>query len=261
MSAPVTERARTATRTRTAARPGPDAIPAQRTTSPAPHESVRASAKKAYARRDDRLRRVLGAGRVRTARTSTPAGRAQFVLLVMVLLTMGLVATLWLSTAAASDSYRLQDARAAAQVLTAQSERLHRDVASMSSAPALAQRAAQLGMVPVQNPARLVVDPSGAVTVVGAPNAAAAAPPVVAPIAKPAPAGAAPGPADGTAAVPDATDPNAAPGGSAPAAAQPGAAQPDVAAAQPGVTPSTPGATQPTTQPIQAARAAGTGTG
>ena len=47
-----------------------------------------------------------------------PAGRAQFVLLVMVLLVGGLVATLWLSTAAAADSYRLQDARAEARTLS-----------------------------------------------------------------------------------------------------------------------------------------------
>ncbi|MCW2722705.1 hypothetical protein, partial [Pseudonocardia sp.] len=214
MSAPVTERSRTATRTRTSV------IPAQRnaptkprsTTTAAPareRAGTRTSALKAYARRDDRLRRLVGG--VRPARTAAPAGRAQFVLLVMVLLAVGLVATLWLSTAAASDSYRLQDARTAAAALTAQSERLHREVSAMDSAPALAQRAAQLGMVPVVDPARLVVGPDGAVTVVGTPKAATA------PAPAPAPAGAAP------VAAPSVTDPAAAPGGGAPAAAMPGA--------------------------------------
>lgn len=257
MSAPVTERTRTATRARTATRTA--TIPAQRAA--APREAVGTSAKKAYARRDDRVKRALGAGRVRTARPAAPAGRAQFVLLVMVLLTAGLVATLWLSTAAASDSYQLQDARAAAQALTAQSERLHRDVARMSSASALAERAAQLGMVPVQDPARLVVGPSGAVTVVGVPKAAVAPAPVVAPVAKPAAAGTpaagapAPGtPAAGTPAAPAGTDPNAAPGGGAPAAAQPGAVATPPAATPPAASPSA-------ARPTPAARAAGTGNG
>ena len=79
----------------------------------------------------------------------------------MGLLGVGLVATLWLSTAAAADSYRLQDARAAARMLSSQSERLHREVANIESAPELARRAAAIGMVPVQDPARLVVARTG----------------------------------------------------------------------------------------------------
>ena len=247
MSASVKER--TATRTRTAT------IPAQRTA--APRETVGTSTKKAYARRDDRLKRVLGTGRVRSTRPAAPAGRAQFVLLVMVLLTAGLVATLWLSTAAASDSYRLQDARAAAQALTAQSERLHRDVAQMSSAPALAARAAQLGMVPVQDPARLVVDASGAVTVVGEPKAAVAPVPVAPPAAKP---GSTPAAPVGVTAVTDVTDPNAGPGGGAPAAAQAGGAQPPAQPVPPAQ--SAPAAQSArSTPPTPAARATGTGNG
>jgi hypothetical protein len=107
------------------------------------------------------------------------SGRASFVLTVMVLLGAGLVATLWLSTAATADSYRLQDARTAARELSERSERLHREVAALQSPPALAQRATQLGMVPAKNPARLVVAPDGGVRVVGEP-VPAVAPPVVA---------------------------------------------------------------------------------
>ena len=246
MSAPVTERARTRART--------VAIPAQRGASPREARrpvSLGGSAQKAYAKRDDRLRRLVGGPR--QARTAASAGRAQFVLLVMVLLAVGLVATLWLSTAAAADSYRLQDARAAAQALTAQSERLHREVAAMNSAPALAQRAAQLGMVPVEDPARLVVAPDGTVTVVGRPKAVTApAPPV--PPAAPAP-GPAPAPTEtaeaatqaGPAAAPGTADPAAAPG--APAAAQPGATP---APARATTAPARPAAATPTSKPAAA---------
>jgi hypothetical protein len=100
----------------------------------------------------------------------------------MALLGVGLVATLWLSTAAAADSYRLQDARTAARELSERSERLHRDVAVLQSAPALAQRAGELGMVPAANPARLVVASDGAVEVVGEPRAAVAPPPGAQPV-------------------------------------------------------------------------------
>ena len=114
-----------------------------------------------------RARRPSGDDAARHARRPDAAravapGRAQFVLTVMVLLGIGLVATLWLSTAAAADSYRLQDARAAARDLSERSERLHRDVAALQSPPALAQRATQLGMVPAKDPARLVVAADGA---------------------------------------------------------------------------------------------------
>ena len=99
----------------------------------------------------------------------------------MALLVTGLVLTLWLSTAAAADSYRLQDARSAARALSEQSEQLRREVTAMDAAPALAQRAAELGMVPVQDSARLVVAPDGTVTVAGTPKAAiATAPPAAA---------------------------------------------------------------------------------
>ena len=113
----------------------------------------------------------------------------------MVLLVVGLVATLWLSTAAAADSYRLQDARTQARILSQQSERLHREVAAMAAAPELARRATELGMVQVQDPARLVVLPDGSVAVVGEPRAAVAPPPPAPPPAPPGapePAGAPP---------------------------------------------------------------------
>jgi hypothetical protein len=209
----VTERGRATTRTAS--------IPAQRgeqgdrqhgrAAVPGEQKAGQRSARRAYARRADRLRRLVGA---RPVRTSAPTGRAQFVLLIMALLAVGLVATLWFSTAATADSYQLQDARAEARALSQQAERLHREVAVAESAPELARRAAGLGMVPVQDPARIVVAPDGGVSVVGEPRAAA-------PPARPqAPAPAAPAPAPGP----------------APAPAGPSAGQPQtpVAPAEPG---------------------------
>ncbi|WP_098959754.1 hypothetical protein, partial [Pseudonocardia sp. N23] len=146
--------------------------------------SPRTAAQRAYARRDDRLRRVVGG---RLPKQSAPAGRAQFVLLVMVLLAIGLVATLWLSTAAAADSYRLQDSRTATRDLTEQSELLRKQVAALDASPSLAQRATDLGMVPSLNPARLVVGTDGAVTLVGEPSAAQPPPPPPPPPAPPVP--------------------------------------------------------------------------
>ncbi len=208
MSAPVTERGRTTTRSRT------DTIPAQRATpgDASPGKAGRpvvpadrgSAQQKAYARRDDRLRRIVGG---RPARTAAATGRPQFVLLIMVLLVVGLVATLWLSTAAAADSYRLKDATAEARALSEQAERLHREVAVLASAPELARRAAELGMTPVQDPARLVVATDGEVEVVGEPRAAVAAPPPAPPVAAGEPQPGAP--TDGTA--PDATAPGSTP--------------------------------------------------
>jgi len=100
----------------------------------------------------------------------------------MTLLAGGLVATLWLSTAATADSYRLAAARMQATSLSEQGQRLQREVAAMQAAPALAAAATQLGMVPVDTVARLVVEPDGEITVVGTPSSAhASAPPPVQP--------------------------------------------------------------------------------
>ena len=219
MSAPVTERGRTAVRGRTAAIPaqrGFDDVavaPAAPTSDPATGAGPaarRSAQQRAYARRDERVRRITG------VRPVAPAGRPQFVLLIMVLLAVGLVATLWLSTAAAADSYRLQDATAEARVLTEQAERLKQEVAVLASAPELARRAGELGMVPVRDPARLVVDAAGTVEVVGQPRAAVPPPPP----APPAPPEGAQPPA------PDGTEP-ATPEPATPEGAAPGATAPD----------------------------------
>ena len=127
-----------------------------------------AAVQRAYARRAQRS----GAVRTAQAESNAAASRAPFVVLVMVLLSVALVATLWLSTAAAADSYRLQNARESTRDLTERSEQLGREVATLETAPELARRARELGMVPAGDPARLVPGPDGAVVVVGEPEAA-----------------------------------------------------------------------------------------
>jgi hypothetical protein len=72
-----------------------------------------AAAERAYARRAQRTERATGvtAGTaVKAERRPGSAGRATFVVLVMALLVGGVVATLWFSTQATADAYRLEQA-------------------------------------------------------------------------------------------------------------------------------------------------------
>ncbi len=112
----------------------------------------------------------------------------------MVLLGVTLVSTLWLSTAATADSYHLQSARKVARNLTERSETLGREVATLETAPELARRARELGMVPAGDPARLLVRPDGTVVLIGRPRRATAPAPPPVPAAAPAPQAAAPAP-------------------------------------------------------------------
>ncbi|MGH3793929.1 MAG: septum formation initiator [Pseudonocardiaceae bacterium] len=151
-----------------------------RSTTPAPARPRGTAAPRARSAAVQRAyqRRAQRTGVSQTGSQSpAAANRASFVVLVMVLLSAALVATLWLSTAAAADSYRLQHSQDTARDLTEHSEQLGREVASMETAPELARRAVGLGMVPAGDPARLVVGPDGAVAVVGTPKAATEPPP------------------------------------------------------------------------------------
>lgn len=135
--------------------------------------------------RGTQARRSTSTGQGRSGQARAPRARARddlrtggtapFVLLIMVLLTSGLVATLWLSTAAAADSYRLDSERRLARDLSEQTERLHRDVETARSAPAIAAAAQRDGMVPAGEPTVLLVAPNGSTRVIGAPRPARAA--------------------------------------------------------------------------------------
>ncbi|KUI03095.1 hypothetical protein AU188_06750 [Mycobacterium sp. IS-3022] len=103
--------------------------------------------------------------------------RVPFVVLVIGSLGFGLGTTLWLSTDAAERSYRLGNARETNQALLQQKEALERDVLEAQAAPALAEAARELGMIPSRDTAHLVQDPAGNWVVVGTPKPAEGVPP------------------------------------------------------------------------------------
>jgi hypothetical protein len=155
-----------------------DAPPA---TKPAPSRSRTPAAQRAYARRAQRegrkVERPVGATGATIDEVDHGAGRASFVVLIIALLTVGVAATLWLSTQAIADSYRLDEAKQEADQLAERAAHLQREVTEDESASSLAERAKAMGMVPAGDPARLVVQPDGTVVVVGEPT----------PVEKPAP--------------------------------------------------------------------------
>jgi hypothetical protein len=143
---------------------------------PAPRDPGGAVSR-AYARRAGRRERLGGVG------VPDAEGRSRFVLMIMVMLGAGLIASLWLSTTAAADSYRLDVARQSTRDLTERIEIAQSQIDAMQSPPAIARAAASLGMVQVADVARLIVGPDGHVTVFGTPEVAVAAP-VPAPVAQ-----------------------------------------------------------------------------
>jgi len=160
------------TPTRTKQKPAEPARPAER----APGRSRSAAAQRAYAKRAQREGR--GVERPMDDDIDHAAGRASFVVLIIVLLTVGVAATLWLSTQAIADSYRLDTAKKEADHLAERAAVLQREVTNAESAASLAERAKAMGMVPAGDPARLIVQPDGTVVVVGEPTPAQApAPP------------------------------------------------------------------------------------
>ncbi|WP_319433380.1 hypothetical protein [Mycobacterium sp. RTGN5] len=110
-------------------------------------------------------------------RPQTLMAKVPFVVLVIGSLGIGLAFTLWLSTAAAQRSYQLGAARSVNEALSQQKEALERDVLEAESAPALAESARNMGMIPSKDTAHLVQDPTGNWTVVGKPKPAEGAPP------------------------------------------------------------------------------------
>lgn len=103
--------------------------------------------------------------------------RIPFVVLVIGALGIGLAITLWLSTDSAGRSYELGSAREVNDALAQQKEALERDVLQAESAPALAEAARNLGMIPSKDTAHLVQDPVGNWVVVGKPKPAEGASP------------------------------------------------------------------------------------
>ncbi|MFN8100325.1 MAG: hypothetical protein U0Q20_01755 [Mycobacterium sp.] len=144
---------------------------------------ARAKARKAKAPKVVRvpLRERLRTRLVRLAEIDlsprTLLARVPFVVLVIGALGLGLGVTLWLSTDAAERSYQLGRARVVNQALQQQKEALERQVLEAQAAPALAEAARNLGMIPSRDTAHLVQDPGGNWIVVGNPKPAEGVPP------------------------------------------------------------------------------------
>jgi hypothetical protein len=130
---------------------------------------------RAYARRAQRS--TDGGPGTAADRRQGSAHRASFVILVMLLLTGGVVATLWFATQATADAYKLEQARNETSRLAVRVGQLQQEVAQQGSPQSLAQRAARLGMIPAGDIAHLVVGPDGRVTVIGTPTKAVPPPP------------------------------------------------------------------------------------
>ncbi|MFZ2526462.1 MAG: hypothetical protein WAX14_02230 [Rhodococcus sp. (in: high G+C Gram-positive bacteria)] len=138
------------------------------------------AAQRAYQRRNQRAAQVGGNGESRGSATATPqpkvATRIPFVATILALLGVGMAVTLLLTTRAAEDSYQLSAARAYNETLMQERAVLQRDVEAGNSAPVLAVRAAELGMIPTGEVARIVVGDDGSVQVVGTPTVAQGVP-------------------------------------------------------------------------------------
>ncbi|MFN8225184.1 MAG: hypothetical protein U0R18_00470 [Mycobacterium sp.] len=159
--------------------PMPRVAPAKSTS----QAKARAKARKAKAPKVVRvpLRERLNARLERLAQIDlsprTLLARVPFVVLVIGALGLGLGVTLWLSTDAAERSYQLGRARVVNQALQQQKEALERQVLEAQAAPALAESARNLGMIPSRDIAHLVQDPGGNWIVVGSPKPAQGVPP------------------------------------------------------------------------------------
>jgi hypothetical protein len=141
---------------------------------------ARAKARKAKAPKVVRLplrERLLSRLTSIDIRPRTLAAKVPFVVLVIGSLGAGLALTLWLSTDAAERSYQLGSARQRTELLQQEKEALERDVQQAQSAPALAEAARGLGMIPTRDTAHLVQDPAGNWVVVGTPKPAQGVPP------------------------------------------------------------------------------------
>lgn len=132
-----------------------------------------AAAGRAYARRAGRSPGARPKGsQAKPERKSGSASRVSFVVLVMALLVVGVVATLWLSTQSTADSVKLANAQQNTQNLAAKVQQLQQQIARGESPDQIAKLAQQLGMVPANNLAHIVVGPNGQITVVGTPSPA-----------------------------------------------------------------------------------------
>ncbi|BBY53308.1 hypothetical protein MKOR_05590 [Mycolicibacillus koreensis] len=169
---------------RTAPRTGPQTTPrargpvrAAKTTGQAQARAKARKAKKPQVVRVPLRERLVHRWAAIDLRPRTLVSRVPFVVVVIGSLGLGLGLTLWLSTDSAERSYELGKARKTNQLLLQQKEALERDVLEAQAAPALAEAARNLGMIPSKDTAHLIQDPAGNWVVVGTPKPAEGVPP------------------------------------------------------------------------------------
>ncbi len=184
-----------------------------------------ASSRRAYERRIRRRQKMSADRLVRPGRpvSTTALNRAPFVVALIALLALGVTAVLWLNTLTDEAGMRTSTAKSNTTDLRLTIEELRHDVAMLDATPRIADQAKALGMVQAGDSAMLVVDGTGAGTVVGEPSEVVApAPPTTA-----APSAAATSPAPTSPAAPPADPaaagqaPTTAPAEAAPAEQQP----------------------------------------
>ncbi|MDI3313793.1 MAG: hypothetical protein QJR12_05760 [Mycobacterium sp.] len=181
-----TEGSAARTRERKTARSGPQTAPmprpVERSARPTSTRQAKARSKARKAKAPKVIRvplrdRVIARLMSVDLRPRTLVSKVPFVVLVIGSLAVGLGVTLWLSTDSAERSYELGNAREQTRILRQQKEALERDVLQAQSAPALAEEARNLGMIPTRDTAHLVQDPAGNWVVVGTPKPADGVPP------------------------------------------------------------------------------------
>ena len=193
-----------------------------------------ASSRRAYERRQRRTSKIDASRLVGAGKPVTSAlNRAPFVVVLIALLAGGIAGVLYLTTVTDEAGMRTSTARSATTDLTLQIEALQRDVAILDATPRIADAATKLGMVPAGDSAMLMINGSGAGSLIGEPSVVSGPPPP-APSQAPS-AAAAPGQAPGIPAA--AAPPTGVPAAAAPSAAVPASPAPaSPAAAAAGVT-------------------------
>ena len=244
--------------------------------------STRSAAQRAYARRDRRARLGAGGGMLNGNLTGGLTGgltmgaaisRASFVVVLIAALGCGIAGVLWLTTMTDEAGLRTSRSHAESNELRLDIEALRKDVAVLDGTPRIAQAAAGLGMVPAGDAAMLVLDGSGAGSVVGtptpvpapvAPVVIAEVPPAVTPTTAPPATTPATTPAEAVAAAPAPTSPAAEPAPATEPAPAAVATSPEAAsstAASSAAAPPAAGSLQNGTGSIQGRGAADPGTG
>ena len=153
-----------------------------------PPASTTASSRRAYERRQRRRQKISATRLVGPGKPVKSAlNRAPFVVVLIALLAGGIAGVLYLNTITDEAGMRASTAKSKSIDLRLTIESLQRDVAMLDATPHIADAAAALGMVPAGDSAMLMVDGSGAGSVVGEPSAV---PGPAAPAAAPDPAAA-----------------------------------------------------------------------